>query len=97
MAHHTASTYEAEERGIDLAAYAEFPAAGDLGPAHAVLWWADLTTGPQGHDVTVEDRLAEILTRYGPDDPVARFVINNRPLLLAAGQTPTGSIQVRAD
>jgi HD domain len=95
VAHHTASTYEAEERGIDLAAYAEFPAVGNLGPAHAVLWWADLTTGPQGQDVTVEDRLAEILNRYGQDDPVGRFVINNRSLLLAAGQTATGSIQVR--
>ena len=32
VAHHTASTYEAEERGIDLAAYAEFAVASDLGP-----------------------------------------------------------------
>lgn len=95
VAHHTASTYEADERGIDLAAYAEFAAAGDLGAAHAVLWWADLTTGPTGDDVTVESRLAEILTRYEPHDVVARFVTNNRRLLLAAGQTATGSIQVR--
>lgn len=71
--------------------------ASDLGPAHAVLWWADLATGPQGQDVTVEDRLAEILTRYEPDDPVARFVTRNQPLLLAAGQTRLGRSRSDAD
>ena len=73
VAHHSASTVEAEERGIDLAAYARFPVdRDDLGPAHAVMWWADLTTGPQGQDVTVEERLDDIAARYGPDDVVAR-------------------------
>ena len=95
VAQHSASTYEADERGIDLVAYAGVAVPDDLGPAHAVLWWADLTTGPQGHDVTVEDRLTEILTRYQPCDAVARFITRNRALLLAAGQTATGSIQVR--
>lgn len=95
VAHHTASTYEAEERGIDLAEYSEFEVTGDLGPAHAVLWWADLTTGPKGQDMTVEDRLAEIVTRYDSGDVVTRFVVRNRLLLLRAGQTATGSIQVR--
>jgi hypothetical protein len=95
VAHHTGSTYEADERGIDLSVYAEFSVERDLGRAHAVLWWADLTTGPQGQDVTVGQRLSEILTRYGPDDVVARFVAKYQPLLMAAGQTATGSIQVR--
>ena len=46
---------------IDLAAYTKFTAdRDDLGPAHAVLWWADLTTGPQGQDMTVEERLDDI-------------------------------------
>lgn len=54
VAHHTASTYEAAERGIDLAAYRAFWISPDLSEAHAVLWWADMTTGPQGQDVTVE-------------------------------------------
>jgi hypothetical protein len=56
VAHHSASTYEAEARGIDLGAYAEFAMdREDLGPVHAVLWWADLTTGPKGQDMKVED------------------------------------------
>ena len=95
VAHHTASTVEAEERGIDLAVYSEFTVGQDLGTAHALLWWADMTTGPQGQDVTVEDRLDEIAARYGPGDVVTRFIGRARPALLAAGQSPSGSIQVR--
>ena len=95
VAHHSASTYEAEEREIDLAAYAEFPPGrGDLGQAHAVLWWADLTTGPKGQDMTVEERLDDIDARHG-DDVVGRSARRIRSILLAAGQSPTGSIQVR--
>ena len=95
VVHHSASTYEAEERGIDLAAYEDFVVDQDLSGAHAVLWWADMTTGPQGQDVTVADRLEEICARYGPGDVVTRFVNRARPMLLAAGQSPYGSIQVR--
>ena len=94
VAHHSASTVEAEERGIHLATYDEFATDRDLGQAHAVLWWADMTTGPTGQDVTVEDRLAEICERYGPGDLVTRFIVRARPRLLAAGQSPAGSIQV---
>jgi hypothetical protein len=60
---HSASTYDAEGRGIDLAVYADFAIDQDLSVAHAVLWWADLTTGPQGQDMAVGDRLEEICSR----------------------------------
>ena len=95
VVHHSASTYEAEERGIDLAVYADFAVDQDLSEAHSVLWWADMTTGPQGQDVAVEDRLSEICARYGHDDVVTRFINRARPVLVAAGQSPYGSIQVR--
>lgn len=96
VVHHSASTWEARERGLDLALFADFSLddTADLGPAHAVLWWADMTTGPRGDDVRVEDRLEEIRARYGPDDLITRFVQKARPVLLAAGQSPLGSIQV---
>ena len=96
VVHHSASTYEAEERGIGLAVYADFAVYQDLSEAHAVLWWADMTTGPRGQEVTVEDRLDEICSRYGPGDVITRSIGRARPVLLAAGQSPVGSIQDRS-
>lgn len=91
---HTASHVEAEERGIDLAAFEEFTVDADLAQAHRVLWWADLTTGPEGQSVTVETRLAEIQRRYGPENVVTRFIRRAEGELLEAGQSPVGSIHV---
>lgn len=89
---HSASTYEAEARGIPLAEYEGFGVDVDLSTVHPLLWWADMTTGPQGQTVTVEERLAEIRDRYGPGDIVTRFIERARPVLVAAGQSPTGSM-----
>ena len=89
---HSASTYEAEVRGIAPSIYAEFAVDQDLTSVHPLLWWADMTTGPQGQTVTVEQRLAEICERYGPEDLVTEFISRARPVLLAAGQPLTGSI-----
>lgn len=89
---HSASTYEAETRGIPLAEYEAFAVNVDLSTVHPLLWWADMTTGPQGQTVTVEERLAEICDRYGPGDVVTRFIERARPVLVAAGQSPTGSM-----
>lgn len=93
VAFHSASPVEAEVRGIDAAVFEDFAVDVDLSAGHSVLAWADMTTGPTGATVTVEDRLAEILGRYGSDDPVTTFITKARPLLLAAGQSPMGSIQ----
>lgn len=92
--HHSASSLQADERGLDRSIFDEFAVDVDPGAAHAVLWWADMTTGPRGEDVTVEDRLAEICERYGPDELVTRFIGRAREVLLKAGQSPVGSIQV---
>jgi hypothetical protein len=37
------------------------------------LWYVDMTTGPDGQDMAVDERLAEIRQRYGPDHLVTRF------------------------
>jgi hypothetical protein len=92
--HHSASTLEADERGIDPAVFDDFRGDRDLGAAHSILWWADLTTGPDGQTITVEERLEEICGRYGPEDIVTRFISRARHILLKAGQSPAGSIQV---
>lgn len=97
VAHHSASTYEAEMRGIPLDTYRQFDVdRDDLGPAHAAVWWADLTTGPQGQVMTVEERLDDIVERHGPESVVTRSALSIKDLLLAAGQSPLGSIQVRS-
>lgn len=96
VAHHTASTFEADMRGISLDSYRPFDVhnCGGLGQAHAVMWWADLTTGPQGQLMTVEERLDDIVERHGPESVVSRSTLSIRELLIAAGQSPVGSIQV---
>jgi hypothetical protein len=94
VAHHSASMIEAEVRGIPLSAYGRFAVdldAADLKALNGVPWWADMTTGPDGSTVSVEERLAEIEARYGPDDLVTTFIRRARPVLLAAGQSPAGS------
>lgn len=44
VVHRSASTLKAQERGLDSAVYADFALedAVNLGPAHALLWWASI-------------------------------------------------------
>lgn len=47
-----------------------------------------MTTGPDGQNLTTEQRLAEIRARYGPDDLVTRFWVKaEAPLLEAVRRT----------
>lgn len=81
VAHHTGARFEAAERGLEdaLRAFPEpDPAALDA------LSLADLTTSPAGLPTTVDDRLREILTRYGAADPVHRAVTRAEPHLRAS-------------
>jgi sirohydrochlorin ferrochelatase len=82
VAHHSCSVLEAELRGLS-AELAEFD---DEGPTllRDTLWWADMTTTPDGTPTNVLDRIAEIQRRYGPDDVVSRFIVAARPELEAA-------------
>jgi hypothetical protein len=80
VAHHTGAVFEAEERGLsdELAALPRpDPEALDA------LTLIDLVVGPDGALTSPEARVAEILTRYGPDHPVHRAVTRSRPALLA--------------
>jgi sirohydrochlorin ferrochelatase len=43
-----------------------------------------MTTGPDGQDLTVTERLAEIRERYGPDHIVTRFWRRAEPTLRRA-------------
>lgn len=94
VAHHTFARIEAAERGLDGELNTEFPAGGidhaagesasagvDLADA---LTYCDVTTSPDGDQVPVEDRLAEIRARYGPDHLVTRFITTAEPYITAA-------------
>jgi hypothetical protein len=87
VAHHSAALFEAAERGLDAQLAAEFVSP----PEHLAqqLMYCDLTTSPDGEQVPVEDRIADIYDRYEPDHPVIRALRRSEPELVAATATIT--------
>ncbi|MHA6631617.1 HD domain-containing protein [Pseudonocardia sichuanensis] len=81
VAHHSAATCEAEERGY-LAALQAWPQ--EDGAVADALWMADMTTGPTGLRLDYSDRLTEILQRYEPDSVVARAMRRAEPAIRGA-------------
>jgi hypothetical protein len=73
---------EAEKRGLS-AELAEFE---DEGPTalRDALWWADMTTTPDGEPTSIDQRVREIQERYGPEDLVSCFIRGAWPELKAA-------------
>jgi HD domain len=81
VAHHSCAWREAELRGLsaELAEWAD-----EETPLRDALWWADMTTSPDGETVSFERRIVEIQERYGPDDLVTFFIRQAKPELQAA-------------
>jgi predicted hydrolase (HD superfamily) len=82
VAHHSCALFEAEERGLARTLVAEFEHENSA--TSDALWYVDMTTGPDGQDVDVLERLAEIRRRYGPDHVVTRFWARAEPTLVDA-------------
>ncbi|MEV6488562.1 HD domain-containing protein [Actinoplanes sp. NPDC051633] len=82
VANHSCALYEAAERGLDDVLAAEFPQ--EHSAVADALWYADMTTGPEGQDLSAWERLEEIRERYGPDDAVTRFWRRAEPELFEA-------------
>jgi hypothetical protein len=74
VAHHSGASAVAALTGLagDLAEFDD-----DRGRLRDALWYADMTTSPDGHPITVQERIAEIRGRRGPDDPVVRALALN--------------------
>lgn len=81
VAHHTGALVEADERGIPALAD-EFPLP-DMWLLEA-LTYCDLTSGVDGCQVGVEERLSEILMRYPSEHVVHRSILRSAPALRRA-------------
>jgi hypothetical protein len=82
VANHSWALIEADLRGLGDTLRNEFPQ--ELSSTADALCYADLTTSPTGLEVQVEDRLAEVIQRYGVGSVVATFIETARPRMLAA-------------
>jgi hypothetical protein len=83
VANHSFALLEAEERGLRDVLAAEFPLLADQRLVDALVW-CDMTTTPDGHPTTTQDRVVEILRRYGTDSVVGRFIRRASPEIFAA-------------
>lgn len=81
VAHHSGASAVAALIGL-AEGLAEF--ADERGRLRDALWYADMTTSPDGHPITVEERLGEIRDRRGPEDPVVKALAINGGERLAA-------------
>ena len=90
VAHHSCAVIEAEERGLAHVLTREFaPPPQHLADA---LTFCDMTTSPDGQQVQVHHRLAEIHDRYGTGHLVSRSIRRATPLILQA----VGQVNARA-
>ncbi|WP_370380030.1 HD domain-containing protein [Catenulispora sp. GAS73] len=93
VAHHSCAAIEARNRGLADVLEAEFePVGGVLSDA---LTFCDMTTTPDGKPTEVEDRLAEILSRYGDGHLVAESIREASPCIVDAAVKVTELIEAR--
>ena len=72
VAHHSGADDVARVHGLEADLDAFDDPQGRTGALPDALAWADQTTGPRGEALTLEERLADMLRRHGPDSPNAR-------------------------
>jgi len=83
VAHHSGARFVPVERGFGLM-MAEFDFEDDA--LSDALTYADQTVGPNGRRMTVPYRIAEAISRHGPDSPNARARVDRVPYLLAVAE-----------
>ncbi len=92
VAHHSCAVIEAEERGLAHVLTREF--APPPQPLADALTFCDMTTSPDGQQVQVHNRLAEIHDRYGTGHLVSRSIRRATPLILeAVGQVHARTVR----
>lgn len=90
VAHHSCAYREAELRGLsaELTEWVD-----EETPLRDALWWADMTTSPDGKPVAFDERLKEIRDRYGPQDVVTFFIRQAEPELRGAVERTEARLQ----
>lgn len=83
VANHSFALLEAEERGLRSTLEEEFPLLENWFLVDALVW-CDMMTTPGGQPTTAAERIAEIVSRYGPDSVVGRFIRRAAPEIYAA-------------
>jgi hypothetical protein len=78
VAHHSFARVEAGLRGLALALDVEFPQLDESLLTDALVF-CDMTTTPDGRVTTSEQRVGEILGRYGEASVVGRFIRSVAP------------------
>ncbi|MET7955743.1 HD domain-containing protein [Streptomyces sp. NPDC005317] len=83
VANHSFALLEAEARGLREELATEFPLL-ERPLLVDTLVYCDMTTTPDGDRTTAQDRVAEILSRYGDDSVVGRFIRRAAPEICAS-------------
>ncbi|WP_405190426.1 HD domain-containing protein [Streptomyces anulatus] len=83
VANHSFALLEAEERGLREDLATEFPLLEEPLLVDALVY-CDMTTTPDGDRTTAQDRVAEIVSRYGDDSVVGRFIRRAAPEIFAS-------------
>lgn len=91
VAHHSCASIEAERRGLLGELVGQFPRDDSL--PHDELCFCDMTTGPAGQLMTVDERLADIRDRYGAGSIVGDAISLAEPELRAS----VSRVQARID
>jgi hypothetical protein len=75
VAYHTGGLDGARERGLGDELEVEFTAPSEF--LEDAITYCDLTTSPDGNEVDPEERVADIVRRYGADHPVGKGAIRS--------------------
>ncbi|MFC9438954.1 HD domain-containing protein [Nocardia sp. NPDC057030] len=78
VANHSCACVEARRRGLEL------DWRDEQTPLRDALWWADMTTTPDGQRTAVQDRINEVNARYGIEHVVTLSLNEAAPELIAA-------------
>ena len=76
VAHHSNARYEAQLRGFDDYEQ-EFPFEGTM--VDVALTYCDMTTSPDGRRVSLDERVTELVDRYGADHVTACAIVAGLP------------------